>query len=302
MSTIFDELAEAYRQEGTAVTLRRLADHLRQQKRYHELFETLKLNVRERLGLPLLYTELGEDLEPDRREALEQGLIDACREVGQLLLNEGRLRDSWHYLRAVGDRAMVGEALARMEPPDDHLDEYLELCIHEGLDLERGFRTMLEHYGTCNSITTFDSTMYGRPRSERALGAALLVAHLHTELRANVRAHIEREEGAVPADDELTSWIATRPWLFAEGTYHTDTTHLASVVRFARDLDEPDVLRRALDLAHYGQRLDPSLQYPGDEPFEDLHATSARFFSALLDDSRDEHLAYFRERRSGQSA
>ena len=223
-------------------------------------------------------------------------MIDACREVGLLLLRSGRLRDGWHYLRAVGDRGLVQEELSRLEPNEDNLDEFLELCVHEGLDLHRGFQQMLDHYGICNSITTFESAMYGRPRLQRAVGAGLLVQHLYDQLRAGVVSHIERQEGQAPADASLSRLLTDRPWLFENGAYHVDTTHLASVVRFARELDEPQLLQAALELTQYGEQLDPALQYHGDPPFEALYPTSRRYFAALLGEHRNEHLDYFRQR------
>jgi hypothetical protein len=170
--------------------------------------------------------------------------------------------------------------------------------VHEGLDVPSGFRLMLRHYGICNSITTFESAMYGRPRHERAAGAGLIVEHLHTELRENVKSHIERQTGPVAAADEtsLSALCAGRTWLFAGGAYHVDTTHLASVVRLARELDDPRLLRLGLELAEYGAQLDPSLQYPGDAPFEQLYATTSRYLAALLGQEQSAHLEYFRAR------
>ena len=63
---------------------------LREQKRYHELFEVLKMQTRRRIGLPVLYAESGDSLSDEQRTKLEDGLIAACREVGTLLLEEGQ--------------------------------------------------------------------------------------------------------------------------------------------------------------------------------------------------------------------
>jgi hypothetical protein len=293
---IFERLSSAWRGAGPAGVLDELAGYLLDGGRYHELFEARKMQLRQQLGLPLWAADGDETLSGEIRQRLEEGLVEACREVGVLLLRAGRLRDGWHYLRAVGDRELVYRELVAQEPSQENLDEYLELCIHEGFDLHRGFELMIRHYGTCNSITTFDSAMYGRPRRQRAIGAGLLVQHLHDELRANVLSHVERQEGQTPRDTTLPGLMHERPWLFAQGTYHVDTTHLASVVRFARDLDDPELVRRSLELALYGQQLDTSLQYPGDEPFEQLYPASCRYFRALLGEERDEQIAFFRQR------
>lgn len=296
MATIFEQLDEAHRSGDKRAILKRLIDHLRQHKRFHELFEARKLLIRFELGLPLLYTQQDEALAPDVRDSLEAGLIDACREVGLALLSAGRLRDAWHYLRAVGDRDLIEDAFANVTPTDENLDEFIELCVQEGLDLHRGFQAMLAHYGICNTITTFESAMYGRPRAERAIGARLLVETLYEELVEHVKGHIQREVGTAPPTEDLSELMTTYPNLLEGGAYHVDTTHLASVVRFARDLDSPQDLRLARQLIDYGRLLDPSLQYPGEPPFEDLYVSTGRYIDALLDNDRDDHLLYFRER------
>jgi hypothetical protein len=297
MTDIFEQIEEAQIQSGEAGALATLVDYLRQQQRPHELFEALKLQVRQRLGLPLLARDLGDGSDERLRDELETGLLAACREVGLTCWKQGKLRDGWHYLRALADRSLIEQELAKVEPCEENLDEFLELCIHEGLDLKRGFRRLIDHYGTCNAITTFESAMYGRSRADRAIGAALLLHHVYDELRANVRGHIERVEGVLlPEDLNLRELISTREWLFAEGSYHLDTTHLASVVRLARDVSDPPLLRLAHELTEYGRRLANDLQYPGDEPFESLYETSGRYFAALLNQDQDQHLAYFRER------
>ncbi len=293
---IFDQLAATSRELGPTAALEMLANYLRDEGRNHELFEARKLLVRQRLGLPLIATDTEDDLPPSTREALEEGLIDACRDVGLRLLRTGRIRDAWHYLRALGDRQLVQHELAALAPREDNIDEFLELCVHEGMDLQRGFQLMLDHYGICNSITTFESSMYGRPRRDRAIGAGLLVGHLYEQLRANVAGHIQRHEGNPPDHGSLADWTAGYPWLFADGAYHIDTTHLASVVKLARDLDDPALLQRARELTQYGERLDTTLQYPGDAPFETLYPTSRRYFNALLGDDQEAHVAYFRDR------
>ena len=154
---------------------------------------------------------------------------------------------------------------------------------------------MLSHYGTCNSITTYESSMYGQPRANREIGAELLVKHLHQELYENVTGHIEREEGKAPTETTLAELVEGRDWLFQDGSYHIDTTHLSSVVRFARDLDDPTSLQLAVDLAAYGNRLDEQLQYPSEAPFAEFYPAHRRYLNALLANDVEEAVAYYRE-------
>src|SRR5690606_17219062 len=72
-----------------------------------------------------------------------------------------------------------------------------------------------------------------------------------------------------------------------------DTSHIGSTVRFARVLDDAPHLRLALDVAHYGRRLHPQYQYPGEEPFLDLYPASVAFFQALVGEQVDAGIRYF---------
>ncbi|MCA9241170.1 MAG: hypothetical protein KDA37_13260 [Planctomycetales bacterium] len=224
---VFDRLDQLAQQADPRQLLTELEDHLRRTKCFHELFEARKLAIRQRRGLPLLASDLGEQLPEAERDAMETELLDACWEVGRLLWQDARLRDGWHYLRAIADRGRVERLFAEIEPGEGNVDEFLELSIHEGLDLSRGFRTLIDRYGTCNAITTFDSAMYGRPRGERAVGAAMLVRHIYEELRENILAHIQRQEGQQPETLKVSNLLDQRDWVFAGGSYHLDTTHLA---------------------------------------------------------------------------
>ena len=81
--------------------------------------------------------------------------------------------------------------------------------------------------------------------------------------------------------------------MFGEHSYHIDTTHLASTVRFARLCADPATLRLALDLTHYGRRLNEQFQYQGEEPFLDQYPSHALYFQALLGENQEQALQYF---------
>jgi hypothetical protein len=289
----FDEMLAACEGDGLERGMEALADRLRSEGRSHELFDLRLMQARHQAGLPVIAARSLDELPEPLRVRMEDAYLAACREVGQVLLGQGRVREAWMYLRPVGDRADMAEALARL-PADDHYEEIIEIALHEGVDLELGFRLVLKHYGTCNAITLFESEMANRPRAQRQQIAALLVQHLRQELLNNVRADIERQQGSPAPQVSLGELVAKRDWLFAEENYHVDTTHLNSVVRFAHVVDDRDVLRQALDLTEYGRRLSPSYQFPGEEPFRDMFSASALLFSALLGERVDEALDFFR--------
>lgn len=290
----FESLQAQLASAGPDAVLEAAAEQFRQQKRFHELFEVLKMQVRRRIGLPLMYSDTPDDLDESQRTQLEDGLIAACREVGTLLIRSGRVREGWMYLRPVGDKAEAVQLLSAVEPEDDNLDELVEVLLHEGIDIGRGFGLVLNTYGTCNAITTYDQSVARRSRAEQAPAAKQLLERVHSELVANVRGDVARQEGSQPRDSTLAELVADREWLFADNAYHLDTTHLAATVRIARVLTDPADLRRALDLTEYGRRLNPQFQYTGDEPFADTYPSHALYYQALLGENVDEALAYFR--------
>src|SRR5438445_664571 len=98
MPSDFDQLQSALDSGGAEAALDRAAALLRQQKKYHELFEVLKMQLRQKLGLPLLAGDATDGFSDEQRLALEDGLIGACREVGAALLTEGQIREGWMYL------------------------------------------------------------------------------------------------------------------------------------------------------------------------------------------------------------
>jgi hypothetical protein len=82
----------------------------------------------------------------------------------------------------------------------------------------------------------------------------------------NLKTDIGRQEDATPSESTLKALVADRPWLFQELTYHVDTTHLASVTRFARQLQDKALVSLALDMTEYGRRLHKQFQYESEAP------------------------------------
>lgn len=291
----FDQLQEALDQGGVDAALDQLSNYLRENKNFHELFEALKMKVRHRLGLPLTYSDSGDELDEAVRTSLENGLLDACRDVGTLLLREGAVREGWMYLRPVGDRAAAAAELSKVAANEDNIEELIEVALHEGVDTKRGFGLVLEHHGTCNAITTYESVIARQSTEAQQAAAGLLVEHVHSELLATVKADIAQQQGSEPTGTTLKELVADRDWLFGEHSYHLDTTHLASTVRFSRLLEGEQQLRLALDLTEYGRRLSTQFQYKGDQPFEDIYPSHAIYLRALLGVEVDEAIAFFRK-------
>lgn len=291
--SIYAQLEQAVAAGQPQQGLEQLIAHLREQGQYHELFEALKMQMRMRMGLPAAQADRQEKFDEATELQLERGLLEACRTVGELFMQQGRIREGWMYLRPVGDREVAAAAMATVEPTDENIDELLEVLLHEGVDIARGYRLVLDRLGTCNSITMFESSLAARPRADQQIAARLLVEHVHGELLENLRRDIAHREGSPPPEGSLEELLQSRGDLLRDGAYHLDTSHIGSTVRFARVLDDAQPLRLALDLAHYGRRLHPQYQYPGEEPFLDLYPASVAFFQALLGEQVDAGIRYF---------
>jgi hypothetical protein len=301
---MLEQLAD---KEGLQAAAQGLVERMRQQKLYPELFEARKMLHRVELGLPPVQVDpIGAhgkksgaiQQDPQVQDELDKRLLDACREVGGGLMRSGRLQEGWMYLRAVGDDAFASEAMAAVEPTQDNLDLLLNLYVHEGVDIGRGTELCLKMRGTCNTITMLDSIVAMRGRSDQQAAVEALVKHVHQELLANLIADVTRRMPQVnaPEDHTIVAWLGIVPGLLRDGTYHLDTTHLASTVRFARVLDDPSTLRLAADLAEYGRQLHAQYQYSSEEPFADLYPMSLAWFRALLGEHVDAALRVFRQK------
>ena len=185
-----------------------------------------------------------------------------------------------------------------LEVTHENLDTFLGLLVHEAIDVARGTKLSLEMRGTCNTITMLDSVVSMRGRTDQQAAVGALVEHVHAELLSSLKADILRREkldetSEVQLAKSIEPLLATRPSLLRDGTYHLDTTHLASTVRFARILDNEEQLRMAVDLAQYGRQLHTQYQYASEEPFAELYPMSLAMFRALLGEHVEAALKMF---------
>ena len=272
------------------------AQHLAESGQFHQLFDLRLMQRRHELELPLERDTALDDLEPKLRHRLEESYLDACREVGQLLLEAGRARDAWTYLQPAGEKQLLQNWLAQAVPTEESADELIELALHQGVDPERGFAWLLARRGTCNSITELEALCGSLPIKDQVACAAVLIRHLHEELLINVRGHLERLEQTVPDTNSLTELLDSHQELMSEGTYHIDTSHLATTVRFSRLVTEPVLVKLAIELADYGCRLSQELQYPDSPPFEDTYTAHLKLFRATLQQDVEPAVEYFSNR------
>lgn len=296
MRTInFDQLEAAFEASSMDEALSRVASQLNAEGLYHELFDVRLMQNRCRLGLPVVLSDGLDSLPEPVRSRLEDSYLDACREVSGLLLENGRFREAWTYIKPLGESQSLKQKINETPATEENLEELIEVALHEGIAPARGFQLVLEHYGTCNAITTIESRMYGFPLADRQAAVELLVRHLHQELLENVRADIKNREGDYPASASLSDLVKESPELLSDKNYHVDTTHLNSTVRLARIAEDNCTLRLATDLTEYGRRLDRQYQFPGEPPFEDVFPSHSLFFNAQLGREVDEAISFFRQ-------
>ena len=233
--TVFDDFQSTLTCGGVEPALHSLADHFLAERKYHELFDVRLMQARHQLGVAIVLTTPLDELPEPEQGQLEEAYLNACREVGRLLLDEDKVREAWVYLRPAGDAKLVADKLATIQPTDESLGELIGLALHEGVAPALGYSLILSNYGTCNAITTFDAEMGRFGRTDQQAAAALLLQQLYGELKDNLRAHIQQHDGAEPpAESTLVDLLSSCAWLFEGGNYHIDTTHLCSVVRIVR--------------------------------------------------------------------
>lgn len=288
---IFNTLRDS--QSSTSEMLDQLVQYFREVNLPMELFEARKMMVRDRLGLPLITSEDEPARSEEVERELELGLLKACREAGEMLIRSGRVFEGWTYLRPTGDNELIRNLVSEVKITEDNYDEMQRILLHEGVDVGRGFQAVLDHQGTCNSITLFDQVLAQASKSARRAAGACLLEHFYNELTELVRADITQRDQPPGDDESLSDMLQKRPWLMKDGGYHLDTTHLSSTVRIASTLTEPGQLRKAWELTQYGRQLHHQFQYPGEEPFVDFYPAYAAYYSILLGENVEAGLKLF---------
>lgn len=262
---------------------------------FHRLFDLRILQTRYVLGLPVqLHAPLDEH-DDEVTAKLELAYLDACREVGQLLLEANRPVEAWRYLRPTGEKRAMRSWLARALPDEDNAEQLIELALHESLDPERGYAWLLAREGTCQAVTELEMMQHHLPIADQTACAAVLVRHLHSELLANVRGCLN-EHQASDSTSPLSELIETHSDLLGQQPPIVDVSHLAATIRFARLLTEPTVLQLAIDLTNYGSLLSDDFVSPEPPPFESLYRTHRLMFRACQGHEIEAAMAYFGKR------
>jgi hypothetical protein len=291
----FLPIEETFRSDGAEAVFDLLMRRARESRNYRVLFSTGIMRVRHRLGLPLIETEPVSDLTAEQRLAYETAFREAAREAGALCLAGGDIAGAWPYFKAIGEPAAVAAAIDSVAG-GDNLDRVIEIAFQEGVNPRKGFELILEHHGICSAITWFGSCRDYRSRQECL---RLLVRTLYRDIASALKRSIASAESGEPQTDRLADLIAGRDWLFEGMSSYTDSTHVASVLRYAPELEDDGALRMALEIAEYGQRLDPMYHFRGDPPFEETYRDHAVYLRTLLGEDVEAGVAHFRAKIGG---
>lgn len=296
--TLFEQIEQVHSQQGASAALDQLIAGLRECREWHNLFDAIMLQKKFSLHLPLSRPASLQDVPEAHRRELEEAYMQAAREAGNGFLEDGDLVNAWMYFKVIREPEKVAQALDAL--PDqiqdfERLDQYVHIALNQGANPAKGVRLMIQSHGLCSAISALDQNLPQLTPAQRVQCAKIMVRTLYDELRESVQRHVEQRIPMLPPNQPLSKLITGRDWLFEGGNYHTDVSHLSSVVRFARSIEPPaEELELAIQLAQYGEKLDQQLQYGGDPPFTDMYPAHLHFFNILLDRNREAGLKYFR--------
>ena len=303
----FQELLETLDESGVPATIELLARTLESEKKFPQLFEALLMKKRHQLGLALEGNDSIRDIPEEHRQEVEDYYVEVCQVIGGHLLANDKIGAAWPYFRAIDDPTKIAEAISAWEPPedwgeykedeeendDDDLDGIIEVAFNQGAHPVRGYELILSHYGTCRAITTFEHQFPYQGETREACGK-LLIDQLYGELLDSLRNDIETtEKKEPPKDTDVGELIAERDWLFESLGYHIDISHLQSCVRAAASLENPETIRKAIQMCDYGRRLGRDYQVTERPPFEDFYNDYRIMLRALAGEGIDGAVRYY---------
>jgi hypothetical protein len=303
-SALFESIDATLASQGPKVAIEQLCQSLEKQGDLHLLFYALLMKTRHQLGVHPVPTGPASALPESCHAAYEDGIRQAARHVGHAFLQRGELASAWTYFRMIEEPEPVRSALEAFQPQEgEELQSVIQLALYEGLDPQRGFDLVLQHYGTCSAITTL-SGADTLNEAQRHYCIRALVRTLYHDLRSNLTTLITEHDGTAPAQADaprdtpgvLPALIAQRDWLFEEDAYHIDTSHLSSVVQMSMQLDPCLELDLARDLCTYGARLSGRFLGQDDPPFENGYSDYRVYLDILAGHEVEKGLAHFRHK------
>jgi hypothetical protein len=299
----FDRLKAALAAEGPAAAVEKLVADLRAAEDFQNLFYALLMKKRVELGVSPFPTGPSSDLPPHTHEPYEQAIREAGREVGHALLARQRYAHAWGFFRMLGEPEPVRAALERYAPgPDDDVYPVIEIAWQNQVLPKKGFDLVLDRHGVCSAITMVSSSDMTGNADLRDYCVGRLVRALHAQLGERLRSDLAGRGVAVPESATVAEIVAAHPELFAEDSYHIDTSHLSSVVQMSTYLPAGPENDLARELCAYGRKLSPGLQGNNEAPFEENYDDYLAFLNVIAGEKVDEGLARFRAKAAREAA
>ncbi len=261
----------------TGAALNHLAESFIGKRDYERLFEVRKLQIRIAHGVTPVYLQRPEGLTAGQEAALELGLAAAALECGRWMAAAGDVAGAWSYLRAVEDGTAVRGLLEAVPVDENNAHAMIQICLHEQAHPALGMSLAVARLGTCSSITLLDGISQQLPAGDRQACAVILVRHLADEIASTATQRL-----GLPLEQSLERLVDEYSPALARSGPHVDPSHLMSVLRIGRTVDDRTTLATLDQLARYAGLLPESVQYPGDIPFRNTERDHRLWYGALL--------------------
>ncbi|NBO91482.1 MAG: hypothetical protein EBV06_04080 [Planctomycetia bacterium] len=299
-SNVFEQIQATLDAQGPSSAIELLCQSLRGSNDHHLLFYALLLKKRHELGVLPIPTAPASSLPISSHASYEEGIRAAAREVGGTLLKEGQIAAAWTYFRMIEEPEPVRAALAAYQPDEgEDIQSLIQLALYEGLDPKKGFDLILKNYGTCSAITTL-SGAESLNDDQRQYCIKALICTLYRDLCTNIASAMAERSETSEINPETTGTLARliegRDWLFADDTYHIDTSHLSSIVQMSMHLTHCPELDLARELCLYGSKLSSRFLGQDDLPFEKGYSDYKTYLDIVAGHNVDEGIAYFRNK------
>lgn len=298
-----DEIQSVLKSAGPAAAIEKLIEISTAKNEPRPLLDALLLKARFELGLPGSGA-VSDKIDPELKLKYEDRYVEAIRQVGQRLLDQGQIAAAWPYFRVIGEKEPVKAAIEAFDPSqaDEHsLGAVIDVAFQQQVHPVKGFSWILDRYGICSTISSFEAL----PNDEqvRAEAAALLTKALYEQLQYSLASEIERRDGTRPeANVSVTDLLQGRAWIYDDDAYAIDISHLSSVVRLSPLLKDDSSIKLAVELAVYGSGLSDRFRYDGLPPFEDIYADHLIYLNALIGNDVENAISHFSGKLTANAA
>jgi hypothetical protein len=223
--------------------------------------------------------------------------------TGTALLERRQYGQAWAFFRMLGEPEPMREALAAYEPgPEEDVYPVIEIAWQNAVLPRKGFDLVLDRHGVCSAITMVSSSDITNNAELRDYCVGRLVRAIHAQLTERIRNDAEGRGIKLPPNASITRIVTDHPELFADDSYHIDTSHLSSVVQMSTYLPKGPDNDLARELCEYGRRLSKGLQGHTEAPFEEGYADYLAFLNVIAGVDVETGLSHFRAKAAREAA